>query len=176
MPRVAVTAIGADRPGIVAGVTGALADLGANLEDTSMSVLSGRFAMVLLVDVPAGVDDTAVRASMAPLARSLHLDIDVHAVEEPALSPVGGDRWSVTVYGADRPGIVHRVTTLLAERDANIVDLTTRVVGRPPVYAMLLEVDLPPGVDGSACAAALDTLGVELGVECDMHPADADIL
>jgi peptide deformylase len=43
--------------------------------------------------------------------------------------PADQDAWSVSVYGAAPPGIVHRVTTVLAGADANIVDLTTRVIG-----------------------------------------------
>ena len=44
----AVTVIGRDRPGIIADTTGLLADLGANLEDSSMTLLRGHFAMVLV--------------------------------------------------------------------------------------------------------------------------------
>jgi len=39
VPRLALSAIGADRPGIVAAVTGALVDSGCNLEDTTMAIL-----------------------------------------------------------------------------------------------------------------------------------------
>ena len=40
----AITVVGHDRPGIIAEVTGALADLGGNLEDSSMTLLRGHFA------------------------------------------------------------------------------------------------------------------------------------
>ena len=40
--QVAVTAIGADRPGIVAAVTGVLVEHGANIEDSSMTILRGK--------------------------------------------------------------------------------------------------------------------------------------
>ena len=57
--------------------------------------------------------------------------------EVPAAAP--GEPWTVSVYGADQPGIVHRMTTLLADAGVNIADLTTRVIGDPdrPVYAMV---------------------------------------
>ena len=85
---------------------------------------------------------------------------------------------ALTAVGADRPGIVHGVAALLAERSVNIVDLTTRVVGpaSEPVYAMVLEVVLPPGAGVPELQAALDRLAGELGVECSLHPSDADIL
>ncbi|MGH3981485.1 MAG: ACT domain-containing protein, partial [Pseudonocardiaceae bacterium] len=37
MSRLAVTVIGPDRPGIIADVTGALAGVGVNLEDSTMT-------------------------------------------------------------------------------------------------------------------------------------------
>ena len=56
MPQqiIAVTVLGDDRPGIVADVTTALADLHGNLEDSTMTLLRGHFAMVLLVRTGAG--------------------------------------------------------------------------------------------------------------------------
>ena len=55
--RLAVTAIGADRPGIVAAVTGVLTDHGGNIEDSTMSILGGHFAMMLVVaEADAGPD------------------------------------------------------------------------------------------------------------------------
>ena len=48
MTHFAVTAVGADRPGIVAAVTGAFAEHGCNLEDSSMTILRGQFAMMLV--------------------------------------------------------------------------------------------------------------------------------
>ena len=54
-PVLAVTVLGDDRPGIVADVTAAVAGLGGNLEDSTMTLLRGHFAMVVLVRTPASV-------------------------------------------------------------------------------------------------------------------------
>ncbi len=56
MRQLAVSAIGVDRPGIVAAVTGVLVGHGCNLEDTSMSILRGHFAMTLVVSAPDGTE------------------------------------------------------------------------------------------------------------------------
>ena len=39
--EIVVTAVGADRPGIVAALTGALLDIGGNLEETRAALLRG---------------------------------------------------------------------------------------------------------------------------------------
>jgi glycine cleavage system transcriptional repressor len=174
----AVNAIGADRPGIVAAVTGALMERGCNLEDTTMSILRGRFAMMLVVAAPDGETVSGLESAVADATSALGLDVVVHPLLGEMQPPPAGDAWTVSVYGADRPGIVHRVATVLAGRGVNIVDLTTHVIGDPdrPVYAMLLDVTVPDSTDPATLVAELDRLAVELGVSCTAHPVETDIL
>ena len=56
MPEFAVTAIGRDRPGIVAAISKALLDLNGNIEDSQMSILRGHFAVMLIVKLPEAVE------------------------------------------------------------------------------------------------------------------------
>lgn len=178
MPHFALSAVGADRPGIVAAVTGALVEHGCNLEDTSMSILRGQFAMMLIVAGPEGLDVATLEQALAGPAGELDLVVAVRAVGDDVPLAPGGEAWALAVYGADHPGIVHSFTSLLARHGVNVVDLTTRVIGEPgrPVYAMILEVTLPPGLDGATLTARLDALAREVGVECSTHPSEADIL
>ena len=181
MAHFAVTAVGADRPGIVAAVTGAFAAHGCNLEDSSMTILRGQFAMMLVVDAPAGVGQGELEAALARPAADLDLVVTVRPAAEPPSGSLGeadAVSWTVSVYGADHPGIVHGLTSLLAERSVNIVDLSTRVIGTPedPVYTMVLEVTLPPGDDPRQLERELTTKAGELGVTCRLHRCEADIL
>ena len=175
MPLFAVLAVGADRPGIVAAVTGALAEAGANLDDTSMSILHGHFAIAMVVAAPDGLD---VGAALAPVADRLDLTVDVRPIPEGTPPTPPGQRWALAVYGADRPGLVAAVTAAVADAGGNIVDLTTRVVGGPdrPVYAMQLELALPGGTDPDQLRTSLHAVAADLGVDCTLTPADADLL
>jgi glycine cleavage system transcriptional repressor len=178
MPHVAVSAIGRDRPGIVAAVTGVLVERRCNLEDTSMSILRGHFAMMLVVAVPDGVDAAGLEVALAPVARDLELVVVVRPMDDDVPPATAGAAWTVSVYGADRPGIVHRVTSALAAAGVNIEDLTTRVIGDAdrPVYAMFLDVRIPERVDVRDLETQLSALAADLGVSCSLHTADADIL
>ena len=181
MPTLAVTAIGADQPGIVAAVSAALVERGCNLEDTSMSILRGQFAMVLIVDAPSGVTATDLEADLVAATAALQLVVSVRDVADVGSGGgAAGDQggWTVVVYGADHPGIVHGITSVLAGLAANVVDLATRVIGGAdrPVYAMLLDVTLPAGVGADGVEARLDEVCGDLGVEWSLHPSDADVL
>src|SRR5680860_778585 len=135
MSQVVVTAVGADRPGIVAAITGALLEIGGNLEEARAALLRGSFATVLAVDVPEGTGPAEVEAALRPVAEGLGLGLWVGpAAERPAGPAVG--RSVLSVYGADHPGIVHGMSAALAGQGANIVDLSSRLVGDPPIYVL----------------------------------------
>jgi glycine cleavage system transcriptional repressor len=178
MGHFAVSAVGADRPGIVAAVTGVFLEQGCNLEDTSMTILRGHFAMMLVVAAPDALEQNALERALAGPASDFELVVAVRAIDDSVPRSPEGESWTVSVYGADRPGIVHRVASLLAESGVNIVDLTTRVIGDAdrPVYAMMLEVTLPSAANASDLQARLKELATDLGVECSLHPSEADIL
>jgi glycine cleavage system transcriptional repressor len=170
----AVTVIGNDRPGIVAGVSKALFDVGCNLEDVSSTILRGHFSMVLLVEAPDTIEAPALESQLTGVGRELGLTIVARPVESMT-ADIHAATHMVSVYGADKPGIVFHVTDLLAKRGANITDLTSRVIGAEddPVYALMLEISAPDGVD---LEGALSELQAELGVDASVHPIEADLL
>ena len=112
--EVVVTAIGADRPGIVAALSAALLDIGGNLEDGRAALLRGSFAITLAVAVPDGVEPEAVSARLAPVADALGLGISVQKAD-PKGAASTARRCIVQIYGADRPGIVATMAAALAD-------------------------------------------------------------
>jgi glycine cleavage system transcriptional repressor len=169
VPLLAVAALGPDQPGVIAALTEVLFAGSGNLEDASMHQLSGQFAMTLVVNVDG--DASSVQASLEPVGERLGLLISVREVSAGD-SGVMGESYVVSVHGADRPGIVHRVTGAIAAAGGNIADLSTRLAGG--LYVLVAEVDLVG--DPAPLADALTTLGVELGVDAHLRPADADLL
>jgi ACT domain-containing protein len=49
--RVVVTVIGRDRVGIIAGVSGVLAEAGVNIVDISQTLMQDLFTMIMMVDI-----------------------------------------------------------------------------------------------------------------------------
>lgn len=167
----AITVVGHDRPGIISAVAEVLSAYGMNLEDSSMTLLRGHFAMTLVCAgdaVPAEVE----RALVAAVDPSL--SVTVRPVpEKDAPAPVGSTQL-VTVHGADRLGIVARLAGTVAATGGNITDLTTRLAGA--LYVLVAEVDLPPGADIPGLEASLTGAAAELGVDVAMHPVENDEL
>ena len=171
---VAVTVIGNDRPGIVAAVTRSLFDLGCNLEDVTSTILRGHFSMTMIVRCSADLGVEGIEKKLTPATSDLDLVVEVRPVEETD-AHVEPPTHMISVYGADKPGIVYRVADALATLGINITDLNSRLIGEDaePVYALQIEVQAPAGTDLNE---VLTPLQQELGVDLSVHAIEADVL
>jgi glycine cleavage system transcriptional repressor len=165
----AVTVIGRDRVGIVADVAGRLAEQGANLTDSTMTLLRGHFAMTLICTAQATAD--RLREALGDLSGDLLVSVSEIGGDGPV--GAGGSSYVVSVYGADRLGIVAAVARAVAAAGGNITDLSTRLTGA--LYVLVAEVDLPSGV-ADELAKRLDELAAGLDVEVSLRATDADLL
>ena len=172
----AVSAIGRDRPGIVAAVTGVLLRHGVNVEDTQMTILRGHFTMMLFLAAPDEVGVAALESDLAQPETGLE-ELSVAELEE--LRPGPEPTHTLTVYGADHPGIVHAAASALADRGIDITDLNSRLVddeGGEALYVLMMEVAVPAGASAEELGAALDEVATREGVEVTLHELERDEL
>jgi glycine cleavage system transcriptional repressor len=175
----ALSAIGRDRPGIVAEISKVLLDHRANMEDSQMTILRGHFAMMLVLAAPDGVDGGRLAADLDAAAARLELEAlslrEVGELDEAGPEPTH----MVTVYGVDHPGIVHAAASTLAQRDVDITDLNTRLVEEEegePLYVLMMEVALPKALAVAELDNALGAVGEREGVEVTLRELERDVL
>ncbi len=169
---VAVTVLGDDRPGIVADLTSALAGLGGNLEDSTMTLLRGHFAMVVLVRTAHSAKE--VESALAPLTAGGAMVVDARSLPDHEVRDRPGAAYTLRVHGADRPGIVAEITRVVADHGGNIVDLGTRL-GRG-LYILTAELTLPAGATPARLESDLASAAGRLGVDVRLNPVDDDLL
>ena len=76
---VGVTVLGADKPGIVAGIAGVLAGYGVNIVDISQTVVRGIFSMIMVVDLSTGsVGLEELRRKLWEKGRELGVEVTVN--------------------------------------------------------------------------------------------------
>jgi glycine cleavage system transcriptional repressor len=165
----AVTIISKDRPGIVADTTEVLFRLGCNIEDSSCTMLGGDFAMILVISHEKPFTKVKLVEEFKALHERTGLNIHVRTLHDDEICPVkdDGELCLISVYGSDRPGIVYRVTRILADRKINITDLNTKLIGtkEEPVYVLMLEAILPGSMTVEEVTTILENLKKELAVE-----------
>ncbi|MCK5534556.1 transcriptional regulator [bacterium] len=176
-----LTAVGKDRPGIVAAVSRVLYESGWNIEDSSMNLLKGEFAMILIISGKEGIPLAQFNEKFDSLRKTLELSIYlrelsadelVHKVQEQV------SLYAISVYGTDKPGIVYEITELLANRNVNVVDVNTQIAGskESPVYVMLLEAEVPFDIKEEQLREDLQSKGKELGVNVSIHLVETEEL
>ena len=74
-----VTVIGKDKVGIVAGVSGKLAQLGLNIDDISQTVLDEFFTMMAVVSSEEKQDFTALKGELNELGEKLKVKINIQS-------------------------------------------------------------------------------------------------
>lgn len=170
--QLAVSAVGRDRPGIVAAITGVLVAHGANIADAQMTVLSGRFAMVVIADGGPELSVADLLADLLEIGRDLGMDVVSANRIDPIGTPGAPEPTHVlTVSGIDDLGIIHAVTQQLARHRVSITDLQTRRIedGAVPLNATMLEVVPPAGADLAALEAALLAIAGERELELSLR-------
>jgi glycine cleavage system transcriptional repressor len=171
---VVLTAVGRDRVGIVARVAEVFFELGCNLLDSSMTLLRGEFAIILMVSLPENTTVDQLRARVPALERELGMSIHLRELSQEEIedTPSEGNPHMISVYGADKPGIVAGVTSELARMGVNITDVQTKYSGSSsrsgaakPVFMMILEVDVPSSLSTEKLEQSLKQSCGSLGMD-----------
>lgn len=173
MNQFAIAAMGSDQPGIVAAVGEALLQRGGTIDDSSMTILGGHFAMLLVVNAEANRDE--LQESLAEVARRYDLLLEVRPAEKHKFSNEIRDDYVVAAYGPDKPGLVSTISRVLADAHANITDFGSRL-GADRTFAMWFNVSLADGTDIDALSDALSAAGHDIQLDVRLYRAEAEEL
>ncbi len=179
MDRVLVTISGKDKPGIIAKVTSLLFSRGCNLEDVSMTLLEGQFAMMLTACLPKRVSLDSVDRGLKLLSQS-PWSMDYHIAPLKGGAKRGKKHaahcrpYIITAFGKDRIGIVYEISRVLAGLRINITDLDSRILGQgaKTTYALILEVDVPAAADFTKIKAVLSRVSKKIKIEIQIKPIE----
>ena len=121
---IVLTVVSDDHPGIVEALSDVLARHGGNWTESSMMSLAGKFAGILLVQLPEDQSENFLSALETLESQGLQ----VVAQRCGTATPAESDReYSIELVGQDRPGIVHDITEVLAKHGVNVQELETTV-------------------------------------------------
>ncbi len=170
---VILTGVGQDRVGIVAEVAELLYQVGCNLLDSSMTRLRGEFAIILMVQLPDGKSVEQLKNELARVESKMGLALGVRELSDGELehSQPSGNLHMISVYGADKPGIVAGITRKLSDMGINITDVETKFTDEREkgVFVMILEVEVPGELPTRAVESALDEISNELHVDLSVQ-------
>ena len=158
-----LTVMSDDHPGIVAAVSNAVESLGGNIDSCSQTVLGGYFTLIMIVSVPEPIEPERL-AQRVRGASSMGAGYEVLVRPAQGLQdfvPEPSERFVISAFGEDQPGIVRRFCQYLAGKDVNIVDLYGDRNGTQ--FVLIGQVEVPARWDIRMMQADLEQIGEELG-------------
>lgn len=143
--QLVISALGADRPGIVDELSSIIVSHQLNIEDSRMTVLGGEFAILLLV---VG-EKTAIQAfiqQQGKVETALHIQLLMKTTqsieEESNVLP-----YQVEVTAMDHQGIVHNLAGFFSNKHIGIVNLHTDHYPAPhtgtPMFGLYMTIGIP---------------------------------
>ena len=176
----ALSAIGRDRPGIVADLAELIYECDCNLEDSSMTILGSEFAVLLLLSCEGEDVERRLTAGCKRLEWERRLTVFFRPLEgdgPPRPAGVPGSPMECAVTGVDKAGIVARVARVLAGHGVNITALNTQSRPEPetgtPIYTMRIQMTVPRAVDRQALRAELERVAADLRVDLSLADRSA---
>jgi len=137
---VVVTAIGRDRPGLVAELTSIIAEVNGNIVDIEESVMRGLFTMFMIVDLSeATASPEELKERLVGKGREVGLQVSIEPYV-PGRRKADKQFVLINVLGKDRPGIVAAISSLLRGYNVNIEKI--RMIARGEMFAMEMLADI----------------------------------
>lgn len=171
--QLVITALGADRPGIVDELSDVLLSHGLNIEDSRMSVLGGEFAILLLLS-GTGEAINSLIGDIASLEKSLGMKLTTKITRAKS----AGDNltyYSVTVESIDHPGIVHKLASFFSSQQINIRDLSTERYAAAhtatPMFSVNITISVPADLEITQLRNDFLDMCEELNLDASITPA-----
>ena len=159
-----LTVIGDDRPGLVEELATAVSAHDGNWLEASLAHLSGKFAGIVRVAVPAE-RSAALQTALTKLSG---LKVSA-ALADTEKSAPAGRRFSLELVGHDRIGIVKEVSQVLARHAVNVEELATHTSSAPMSAEILFnaqaELLAAPDFNVQALKADLERISNDLMVD-----------
>ena len=172
----ALSAIGRDRPGIVADLAELIYECDCNLEDSSMTILGNEFAVLLLLTGEGDGVEQRLSAACKRVEWEKRLTVFFRPLDgEPLPHGVAeSPGLELQATGVDKAGIVAKVARCLAKHNINITQMSTSSRPEPlagtPIYSMRIAMAGPEGLNQHALRLELEDIAAALHIELDLQP------
>ncbi|MCA9234089.1 MAG: hypothetical protein KDA44_01365 [Planctomycetales bacterium] len=165
-----LTVLGPDRPGIVEAVADLVTEHGGNWVESRMAHLAGQFAGILRVEIAA--DAAAGLTEALAKLNAAGVDSIVHA-DPTAIVASEGPVVQLDLVGHDQPGIVRKLTRVLAAHGVNVEEFDTECVPAAntgqPLFKATAQLRLPPSLSRESLRTALEEVAADLVVDVTLQ-------
>jgi len=169
MTSLVLTVIGPDKPGLVEMLAQTISDHQGNWLESGMSRLAGKFAGILIAQVPQDKADQLCAALQELDGQDLKITVERAAEAAEASRKT----FTLELVGHDKPGIVRDISQALAKRKINVEKLSTELVSGSMSAELLFkaeaELSADPAADLDALQDDLEAIASDLMVDITLN-------
>lgn len=171
---IVISVLGHDSPGLVKSLSKIIVAHEGEWIESRMASLAGKFAGILRIDLPTA----QVRGFQMALQNAEDLGLSVIFEEtSPFRAAPRENQFEIELIGQDQPGIVHKISSALAQMNANVDELQTEVIeasmSGESLFKANIKLHIASDVKSSEIRALLEDLANELIVDIELLEADA---
>lgn len=170
-----LTLTAANRIGILAAVSNAIAELSGNMRQIDVSVVRNYFTMILSAEFPDHRDPDVIIDHLRDMGRPYGLSIllndplDDGAFDSPAEEC---ESYFLTLTGSNQPGAMRMISSKLMQEGVDIANLHAAQEDDGDRFRMTLEISVPIGIDPTSLTIALEALNHDADITAELHTAD----
>lgn len=162
-----ITALGADRPGIVNTITRQVSSCGCNIEDSRLAMLGEEFTFIMLLSGSWNAI-TLIESTLPQKGAELELLIVMKRTSASERPPMPATVW-VKVDVKDSPHLIERFTNLFHTHQMNIAELASKTTPADGAKEAQLSIQItahsPANTDAAIIEQAFHQLCTELNAQ-----------
>ena len=170
--RYIITLMAANRVGILASVTTALAELGGDLVEVSQTVMQKFFTIIMAAEFPEHRQPQVIIDHLRDVCRPYGVEVNLKDPAQEALQdppPGGVEKYFLTLTGEDKPGIIRQITSRMAREGIDVTDLYARRSDADRSFVVVMELAVPAGVHALALQQELEQMGSAVGLSASLQ-------
>lgn len=170
MNRYIISLLAANRVGIMAAVTTAMDELGANLQETSIAVIQDFFSIVFAADFPDLRDPTLIQEHIEGICGAYNVDVCVKdpEIDVPTiLLPEESEKCLLAISGRNRAGILRKISSLLGQDGVDILDLSATSSEDDETFEMMIKIAVPKTLDMLDLQTSIENICSPLEISVD---------
>lgn len=165
---IVISVLGDDAPGLVESLAKLVVQHQGDWIESRMASLAGKFAGILQVALPTEqVQPFSDALNTAPIGLKVLFE---NAPSESQAKSI--KTYQLELVGQDQPGIIHKLSAMLAKLNINVDELTTEVVeasmSGEQLFKATILIEVPNSENVDEVAQALETIANELIVDIEM--------
>ena len=156
-----LTITAANRIGILAAVSNAIAELSGDIREIRVSVMGRFFTIILSVEFPEHREPGVIVDHLKDIGRPYGLEIVLKEIEQAEFPPQPREEtetYYLTLSGSNQKGLMRRISARLAQDGIDILDLFAVRDRDAGVFKMLLELAVPVATDRNSLRSSWETL------------------